>query len=351
MFDDDFPFYKKIYFDFMVSTAALIIFAEIILLGIAILDMQNRVEYIRQIILQGTPNLSNLPASAVLNSNEFNAILREYILSRITMNIVLISVVLTGVYFIVNHLFIAPLKVILQTNQQTLEGEDPPLIDPENIPENEIGSIMRSRNEMLTTINTLYNQKTLQTLREAVDAKDQYTVGHSRRVGQISRMLGKRMNLSEEKCEELEYSGLLHDVGKIAVNDNILTKEGKLTEAEFEEMMVHPAQGENIIMFSNFSDTVKEGIRHHHEQIDGSGYPDGLSGMDIPLFGRILAVADAIDAMLSNRHYRDALSWEETRKELETNSGTQFDPEIATVALELLQPNNRDRLPEFRTNE
>jgi len=351
MFDDELPFYQKLSFDFMFSTAVLIIFAEIILFGASILEMQSRVEYIRRVVLQGGSNLTKLTPTSILNQQQMDTILQHYIRNRVVMNAVLMAVVLTGLYFVVRRLFLAPLKVILEKNQKTMDGQSLSLIEPEQIPHNELGTIMRSRNEMLNTINTLYNEQAQETLREAVDARDQYTEGHSRRVGKIAAELGDRHNLPESDCEELEHSGLLHDVGKIAVNDSILTKTGELTESEFEQIKTHPSRGEKIIKFSSFSDSVLEGVRHHHERFDGNGYPDRRSGRGIPLFGRILAVADAIDAMLSNRHYRDALSWEETRRELEQNRGTQFDPDLADVAVNLVQPSNRHHLPEFNQSE
>jgi HD-GYP domain-containing protein (c-di-GMP phosphodiesterase class II) len=347
MFEDDFPFYQRLPFDFMLSTAIFIIFAEIILFGFAILEMQGRIEFVRQLVMENISNFNSLNPSTILNDQDTKKILRHYIQSRLVMVLVLTTVVLSGLYFVLNRMIISPLRVILKKNRKTAEGDKLALIESDEIPNNEIGSIMRSRNEMLNTINTLYNEQALDTLREAVDAKDEYTEGHSRRVGEIASMLGEDLELPESDCEKLKHSGLLHDVGKIAVEDRILTKEGALTDSEFDEIMTHPVRGEKIIKFSRFSDSVLQGVRHHHEQFDGSGYPDGLSGLDIPLFGRILAVADAVDAMLSNRHYRDALSWVETRRELEENSGTQFDPKIAEAGIELLQPNNRDHLPEF----
>lgn len=192
-----------------------------------------------------------------------------------------------------------------------------------------------------------YNPDILDTLRDAVSSLDPYTKVHSRRVGQIALLIGHTMKLSARDCEELQHAGLLHDLGKIAIDQSLLTKTGSLTDEEYERIKSHPNRGERIIEERSISDQILNGIRHHHEEFDGSGYPDGLEGRDIPLFGRVLAVADALDAMLSTRPYRSSLNWGEVRGELRKNKRDQFDPEIAEIALDLIRPTNRDRLPNF----
>lgn len=351
MSGDELPIYRRLSFKFLASTAAFIIIIELILLVFSLYGMENRLHYIRQTvhdsILTLLPEGSSLNPSDILSHQQIEKILYRYFWNIILMVLLIVVLVVSGLYFVVNYLFISPLQHLLEKNEQTMEDNTMALIDEENIPQNEIGLIMKSRNEMLNTINTLYNEQALETLREAVDAKDEYTEGHSRRVGELGALLGEKMGLSDGECEQLEHSGLLHDVGKIGVDDSILTKPGSLTDEEFEEIMTHPVRGEKIIQFSSIADSVLEGVRHHHEQFDGSGYPDELAGDEIPLFGRVLAVADAMDAMLSNRHYRDALSWEEVHEELKTNRENQFDPDIADYAIELIQPENRNILPEF----
>jgi len=346
MEEDKIPFYRRLTFKFLISTAVLIIVIESILLYFSIQGMQDRLTYIREMVVESVKAEPNV-AKRILPPEMIRNILAEYTRNIIFMVGAIILVVVGGLYFVVYYSFIKPLKTLLERNRRTTEGESISLIEDDEMPRDEIGLIMDSRNTMLETIESLYNEEALETLREAVDAKDEYTEGHSRRVGQLGVVLGEHLDLDPETCEQLQYSGLLHDVGKIAVDKSILTKEGSLTDEEFSVIQTHPARGEKIIQFSSIEERVLNGVRHHHEQYDGSGYPDGLEGENIPLFGRVLAVADAMDAMLSDRHYRDALSWAEVESELEENKGTQFDPTVAEEALKLIQPNNRDLMPSF----
>ena len=346
MEDDDLPFYRTLTFKFLASAALFIVLIESILLVLSIQGMEQRLLSIRNLVLR---NLNGTTARAehILSDETIQSIIHEYTRNIIVMVGTIVAVVLGGLYVVVQYWFIDPIRTIVEKNRNTRGSNSVILIDEENIPNDEIGTIMNSRNEMLTTIQTLYNEEALETLREAVDAKDEYTEGHSRRVGQVAAVLGERLDLGPETCEQLQYAGLLHDVGKIAVDEAILTKEGDLTNEEFSKIQTHPARGEKIIQFSSIDERVLNGVRHHHEQYDGSGYPDGLEGDEIPLFGRVLAVADAMDAMLSDRHYRNALDWEEVESELANNRRSQFDPEVADRALELVQPNNRNLLPAF----
>lgn len=346
MEEEDIPFYCTLTFKFLISTAILIIAIESVLLYFSIQGMQERLTYVRKMVVESVKAQPNA-AKNILPPETIQSILSEYTRNIVFMIGVIILVVVGGLYFVVYHSFIEPLKILLEKNRRTTEGESISFIEDEKMPRDEIGLIMESRNKMLETIETLYNEEALETLREAVDAKDEYTEGHSRRVGQLGAVLGDHLDLDPETCEQLQYAGLLHDVGKIAVDESILTKEGSLTDEEFSIIKTHPARGEKIIQFSSIDDRVLNGVRHHHEQYDGSGYPDGLEGENIPLFGRVLAVADAMDAMLSNRHYRDALSWEKVKKELEENKGSQFDPKVADEALEIIQPQNRNVMPSF----
>ena len=144
----------------------------------------------------------------------------------------------------------------------------------------------------------------VRTLVSAVEAKDQYTCGHSERVALYAKRLAQQVGYNEEDCELLYLTGLLHDIGKIAINDAILKKPGRLTDEEFAEIQRHPDEGWNILQSLHQLDYVLPGVLHHHERMDGKGYPDGLADTDIPLDGRILAVADAYDAMTSDRAYR-----------------------------------------------
>lgn len=174
---------------------------------------------------------------------------------------------------------------------------------------------------------------TVKALAAALDAKDSYTRGHSDRIEQISNILADAMDLSGSEIETISYAGLLHDIGKIGVSEAVLNKPGKLSEAEFNQIKAHPDIGADMIKDVGFLKGVAEIIRHHHERYDGKGYPAGLAGEDIPLGARILACADAFDAMTSDRVYRRALSFEQAKTELIENRGKQFDPRVIEVFL------------------
>lgn len=176
---------------------------------------------------------------------------------------------------------------------------------------------------------------TLESLTAAIDAKDPYTRGHSQRVAMLSQMIARAIDLDDQTVERVHIAGLVHDVGKIGVPEAVLCKAGRLTDAEFDAIKEHPAIGARILRdIPNFQDIIP-GVLYHHERFDGRGYPCGLKGRNIPLFGRIIAIADSFDAMSSTRTYREALSREHTLGEIETNRGTQFDPDLAVPFLEL----------------
>ncbi len=176
----------------------------------------------------------------------------------------------------------------------------------------------------------------MEALAHTIDAKDEYTRGHSVRVAEYSRMIANRMNLSEEECEDAYYMGLLHDLGKIGVPNEIINSPTKLTDDEYSVIKKHPVTGFDILSEIRTRPDLVTGARWHHERYDGTGYPDGKSGEDIPLMARIIAVADSYDAMTSNRSYRSYLSQEKVKSEIKKNSGTQFDPNIAKVMLEII---------------
>lgn len=165
-------------------------------------------------------------------------------------------------------------------------------------------------------------------LAEALDAKDAYTNGHSMRVTTISEVIACFIGFDDKQVEKIRMAGILHDIGKIAVPEVILNKEGKLTDEEFEMVKAHSARGEKIIEPFVRDGEIRAIVRHHHERFSGDGYPDGIKGEAIPLGARIMAVADAYDAMTSDRPYRRAMTPEKAREELLTNSGSQFDPNI-----------------------
>ena len=180
-------------------------------------------------------------------------------------------------------------------------------------------------------------EQSLQTFAKTIDAKDKYTNGHSIRVAKYSRMIAKRIGLSDKEQERIYYLAMLHDIGKIGIPDNILTKPGKLTDEEMAIIQTHPKIGGEILKDFTALEGITEGAKYHHERFDGTGYGEGLKGFDIPLVARIIGVADTYDAMSSDRCYRKALSREVILQELENGKGTQFDPEIVSVMLKMLE--------------
>jgi len=178
--------------------------------------------------------------------------------------------------------------------------------------------------------------RTLESFATALEARDEYTQGHSQRVCEVSLMLGDRMGFSPEAMEELRIGTVLHDIGKIGVPDAILSKPSRLTAEEFENMKRHPVIGYEICRPLMLSDGVLMIIRNHHEKLDGSGYPDGLKGGELPLSLRIVCVADAFDAMSSSRPYRGVMAMSDVLAELSRGAGTQFDPVVVETLKELM---------------
>lgn len=179
--------------------------------------------------------------------------------------------------------------------------------------------------------------QSMNTFANLVDAKDPYTKGHSTRVSYYTQKLAERMGLHEAEIKSLGYIALMHDCGKIGIPDEILTKPARLTDEEFKIMQGHTTYGGKALEDFTSINGIVEGALYHHERYDGKGYPKGLKGSKIPLYARIICVADAIDAMNSDRYYRPHLSPEVIKKELKNNSGTQFDPDIVEYALELIE--------------
>lgn len=176
-------------------------------------------------------------------------------------------------------------------------------------------------------------------LTTALDAKNQYTCGHSERVAELSLLLAYELGLPAAEQTRIHIGAHLHDIGKIGIPDSILNKAGKLTDAEFAIIRQHPEIGGNIAGKIKVLHSVQDIIRHHHERLDGRGYPDGLIGGEISLGARIVAVADAFDAMTSIRPYRPALSIAQALAELRRGRGTQFDPAVVDVLLDMAADN------------
>lgn len=189
-------------------------------------------------------------------------------------------------------------------------------------------------------------EETTEALANAIDAKDKYTRGHSARVATISRMIAEDAGFSKEECEQIYFSALLHDVGKIGVPDSVINKPGKLTDEEFRQIKQHPVLGYQILSSIKQSPYLSVGAHYHHERYDGKGYPDGLAGEAIPEYARIISVADSYDAMTSTRSYRDALSKEKVRREFANEMGKQFDYKYAAILLKLMDNGRLDPLYE-----
>ena len=213
---------------------------------------------------------------------------------------------------------------------------------------NEIKKINEKLSETNEKLEEAY-MSTIQTLRYTVEAKDTYTIGHSDRVSKYSVLIGKYLNLSDSELHDLELGGLFHDIGKIGIPDAILRKEERLTDDEYSEIKNHPTIGSHILSSATIFKNIIPMVKHHHEKYDGTGYPGKLKGEEIPYFARITTIADAFDAMTSKRSYRSSLSIDIVISEFEKGKGTQFDPKLTDVFLDILR-NHYDEIEKIRDN-
>jgi putative nucleotidyltransferase with HDIG domain len=175
----------------------------------------------------------------------------------------------------------------------------------------------------------------MRALVSSIDAKDPYTCGHSERVAMTCRKIAVRLGLRDEEVEHVYLAGLLHDIGKIGTPEAILRKEGRLEPEERLIMIQHPSVGSHILAGIRKLEVIREAVLSHHERIDGKGYPAGLAGDRIPMLARIVGMADAFDAMTSNRPYRPVMPLAQVKREIERNTGTQFDARVAEALLSL----------------
>lgn len=189
--------------------------------------------------------------------------------------------------------------------------------------------------------------ETIQMLRYTVEAKDTYIRGHSDRVSAYSVLIGQELGLYDKDIATLRIGGLFHDIGKIGISDTILLKPSKLTEEEYNELKKHPSIGKQIVSTSSIFRDIVPIIYSHHERFDGNGYPQKLKGDQISFLARIVSVADAFDAMTSRRSYRDEMDLEYVTNQIREGAGTQFDPEVANVMLNILE-NKVDKINEIR---
>ena len=211
-------------------------------------------------------------------------------------------------------------------------------------------NIIKKINQELSESNELLEKSYLETieiLRKTVEAKDKYTRGHSDRVSEYSLLIGERLHLSDEEMNTLKIGALFHDIGKIGIPDSILLKRDTLTNDEYSEIKNHPSIGAHILSNATIFADIIPIVKHHHERYDGKGYPSMLAGTDIPFLARIVTVADSFDAMNSRRSYRNSLGFSYTVHEIENCKGTQFDPEIASVFLDILK-NDQDEILEIQ---
>ena len=200
----------------------------------------------------------------------------------------------------------------------------------------EVEKQTRAAEERRRQVERLLNQ-IINALAETIDAKDTYTNGHSRRVAQYSVEIARRAGKSDEEQERIHYMGMLHDIGKIGIPDAIITKNSSLSDKEYFVTRKHPEIGAEILATISEIPDLGVGARWHHERYDGTGYPDGLKGTEIPEEARMIAVADAYDAMASRRSYRDVLPQNVVYDEIKKGKGTQFDPVFADIMLQMME--------------
>lgn len=206
-----------------------------------------------------------------------------------------------------------------------------------------IGIHMRNAEESRKNVEKL-NDTLLRTIARTIDAKDRYTNGHSQRVAKYVAAIAERMGKGREEQQQFYDAALLHDVGKIHIPDAIINKSTRLTEKEFEYIKLHPVAGYCILRDIKQNALIASAAKWHHERYDGNGYPNGLSGKNIPEVARIVGVADAYDAMTSNRSYRKIMPQDQVRSEIENGRGRQFDPEIADIMLEMIDEDKEYKL-------
>lgn len=278
---------------------------------------------------------------------------------RFVLIIALIFTTLFTLFFAIffNKRFIRPILLITNETHRFASFSGEPNSNLLGVKKgDEIGVLSHSVYQMEDVISkniaalTRMTNETAQALASAIDAKDTYTHGHSTRVAEYSREIARISGKNEAECQEIYFSALLHDVGKIGVPGKIINKLGALTAEEFEVIKTHPVIGNQILKNITQSPHIGDGAYYHHERYDGSGYPKGLAGKDIPEIGRIIAVADAYDAMTSKRSYRDILPQHQVRSEIENGIGTQFDSDYAKIMLDMIDADKDYKMKEHNEN-
>ena len=264
---------------------------------------------------------------------------QDKIKEKVLLITVILGLILGVLLYILAYYIVRQLRITSKTVDSIAQGNFKARVD--KITKDELGVISSGVNDMADKIESLFEEQeefsvqVIKTLVGTIDAKDKYTNGHSVRVAQYSKMIAEKLGKSPKECKQIYYVGLLHDIGKIGVPDDIINKTSRLTDEEFAIIKTHPDVGYNLLKKLTKIENVSIGAHYHHERFDGRGYPEGLKGEEIPEIARIIAVADTYDAMTSNRSYRNAMSQEKVRGELEKGRGTQFDAKFADVMLEI----------------
>ena len=275
-------------------------------------------------LLKQDPNLKDIPVICLTADNEASSELKCFELGAIDF---------------ITKPFVA--KIMIQRITRILE-----LGRLQQELQKEVEKKTLSLNRRSRQLNRLTIQ-VMKTLAGTIDAKDKYTNGHSIRVAEYSKMIAEKLNMSLHEQEDIYYIGLLHDIGKIGVPVEIINKPSRLTDEEYAIIKTHPIIGSEILQEMSELPGIALGARWHHERFDGKGYPDGLKGDNIPLIARIIGVADSYDAMSSKRSYRDVLPQEYIREEIKRCMGTQFDPEIAEIMLQIIDEDKEYKLREW----
>ena len=318
------------------SVAVFILSVESVLLLVAIESRKKELLVMREKMYGKAITRPILQPGDILSDDEIKTELGAYKRRAMISVLMLLVLVVGGTALIVNKRAVRPIHKILVHDDDSLHGKIV-FIPKDQYPPNEIGALMHSRNLMLYSLLQAYKKEAIDSLVTAVDAKDRYTYGHSRRVGHYASQIARAMGMSQEEQDNIRQAGDLHDIGKIAIPEEILNAPRVLTDAEWEIMKKHPRRGEAMLRFTTFPEEVRLGALTHHENHDGSGYPDSMKGDQIPLVGRILHVADALDAMTSTRPYRKTMAMDAVVDELIKNKGKMFDPKAADALLSMIE--------------